>query len=158
MIITIEKKEQEMLANLSAYNDICKNGHQCQLNELASTRKVIKLHAKTLSNQMVDFAKEKHTLEEHAGTIFNERAAKLQKMSEKNKESIQQATTVFDQKIKDKMIDMERIHQKVKNIQVTIHDGINENKVFQNNLKDSVSKAKETCEHLMKAIKDFIPL
>lgn len=34
----------------------------------------------------------------------------FEKMSAKNEEHIQQATSVFDKKVKDKMIDMEWIH------------------------------------------------
>ena len=74
---------------------------------------------------------------------------------EKNEERIQQASAVVDQKVKDKMIDMERIHQEVKNIQVTIHDRINENKAFQHKLDKSHEKAKITIGHLLKAINNF---
>ena len=73
---------------------------------------MIQKQAETLSNEMVNFANKKHQFKEHAETIFNEKADALQKMSTSNKERIKRATNVFDQKIKDKMIDMDSVSQR----------------------------------------------
>ena len=77
---------------------------------------MIQKQAETLSNEMVNFAKEKHQFEEHAETIFNEKADALQKMSERNEEGIRTATAVFDQKVKDKMIDLDKAMNEIKHI------------------------------------------
>lgn len=93
-----------MLANLSAHNTICEVDHKCQLNELLSTKQVIKIKAETLSTRIANFNKEKQILTEHAETIFNEKAAKLQQMSETSEKRIQLATILFDQKVKQATI------------------------------------------------------
>lgn len=53
---------------------------------------------------------------------------------------------------------MQHIHQKMKNIQVTIHDRINENKEFQQKLDNFHKKAEVTIGQLKKTIKDFTPI
>ena len=65
-------------------------------------------------------AKQKHQFEEYAETIFNEKADALQKMSARNEERIRTATEVFDQKVKDNMIDLDQAMDEIKYIQQKI--------------------------------------
>ena len=68
----------------------------------------------------MDFAMEKQAFVDQVDLIFNKIATNLDKMSENIEQRIQNATALFDQKVKDKMIDINWVQNEVTAIQQTI--------------------------------------
>ena len=48
-----------------------------------------------------------------------------------NKDRIKRETVVFDQKVKDKMIDLDQTLNEIKHIQQKVNERANKNEVFQ---------------------------
>ena len=62
---------------------------------------------------------------------------------------ISQATEIFDQKVKDKMIDLKRIQNEIKQTHQDIQASVTTNKVNLDSFKDSIDMADNIHEKLL---------
>ena len=65
----------------------------------------------------------------------------IRKMSARNEERIRTATDIFDQKVKDKMINLDQAMDEIKYIQQKINERAEENDTFQQEMEQSHENA-----------------
>ena len=151
MLDRIEKREREMLENIEAHNSISISEHEERINELNSLSRGIEVQANSLSDQMVDFAHQKEKFKQEATQIFDEKAVALETR-------ISKATEIFDQKVKDKMIDFERIQNEIKQTYQDIQVSVTTNEVNLESFKDSIDTGDDVHEKLLQAIQQASPI
>ena len=151
MLDRIDKREREMIANIDAHNTIAISEHQDRLDELNSLTQGIEAQANSLSDQIVDFAQQKDKFKQEATKIFDEQAVALENR-------ISKATAIFDQKVKDKMLDFERIHDEIKKTYKDVELSVTTNETNLESFKDSIETGKDVHEKLLKAIQQASPI
>ena len=107
---------------------------------------------------MADFAQQKHQFKEYIETTFDERADTLQKISAGIEARIKTATEVFDQKVKDNMLDLNQAMDKNKFIHQKIMERAEANDTFQQEMKQSQENARLMNDRLQDTIDLYNPL
>ena len=86
---------------------------------------------------------------QQASQLFDDKAVTFKQITETLSTRISRATEIFDQKVKDKMIDLQRIQNEIKQTHQDIQASVTTNKVNLESFKDSIDTADNVHENLL---------